>query len=170
MAIIAGIGFSFYFISTNMIDGIYENALSADKNLLSIAGIPSLAGLSKGEVQSKIDEQIQRYHSVLNSKSRILSYMKDFIEGVGKFHSTIQAVNSVYKKIGGRVSLSYLHYKTKSASTLQMIQFVPEGDNVLDLEKVLFKKLGYKIQMNKVQTSNWYKTSSEFVMISKGEL
>ena len=165
---IVGVGFSFYFVSTKMIDGIYENALSADKNLLSIAGISSLTDLSKGEVQSKIDEQIQRYSNILNSQSRTLSYMKNFAKGVEDFHSIIQAVNNVYKKIDRKVSFSYLCYKTGSASPLQIIQFTPKDDNILSLEKELFDKLGYKFQMSKPTTSNWYKTSSESIIISRG--
>ena len=165
---IVGVGFSFYFISTKMIDGIYENALSADKNLLSIAGVSSLTELSKGEIQLKIDEQIRRYSSILNSQSRTLSYMKDFAKGVEDFHSTIQAVNDVYKEIDGKTSFSYLHYETKSASPLQITQFIPKDDNILNLEKKLFNKLGYKIQINKSTTSNWYKTSSESILISRG--
>ncbi len=168
MAIIVGVGFSFYFVSTNMIDGIYENALSADKKLFSIAGISSLTDLSKGEVQSKIDEQIQQYSNILNSQSRTLSYMKDFAKGVEKFHSTMQAMNNVYKKIDGKASLSYLHYNTKSASTLQIIQFTSKNGGTLSLEKELFDKLGYKVQMNKSAASSWYKTSSESISISRG--
>ncbi len=165
---IVGVGFSFYFISTKMIDGIYENALSADKNLLSVAGISSLTDMSKGEIQLKIDDQIQRYSGILNSQSRTLSYMKDFAKGVEDFHSTIQAINDVYKKIDGKTSFSYLHYETKSASPLQITQFIPKDDNILNLEKKLFDELGYKIQINKSTTSNWYKTSSESILISRG--
>lgn len=164
-----GIGFLLYFVGENMINSLYQSALSADDKLLAIAGISSFSGVSKSEIQSRVDEQIQRYTNLLNSQSHTLFSIKDNLENVENFHSILMALNSVTNKVSGKVSFSYLRYVEKSATPLFFIQFRTEkSTDVLAIEKKVFEGFGYKIHVEKSQKSNWYKAFNDAVSVLRG--
>ncbi len=169
MGIILLLGFSFYFVSSKMMDKIYANALSADQNLLNAAGISSFSALSKEDIQRRIDDQIARYSTLLNSKSRVLSYMKDTLEGVNDFHYTFYSVQNVFEKFKGQISLATLEYSTASSTPIEMVQFGLEDSSVPLEEKSYFEKLGYKVQLVENAGSKWYKTKSEKIYLFRRE-
>ncbi|GEM_PF-1340902 len=169
MGIILLLGFSFYFVSSKMMDKIYANALSADQNLLNAAGISSFSALSKEDIQRRIDDQIARYSTLLNSKSRVLSYMKDTLEGVNDFHYTFYSVQNVFEKFKSQISLATLEYSTASSTPIEMVQFGLEDSSVPLEEKSYFEKLGYKVQLVENAGSKWYKTKSEKIYLFRRE-
>ncbi|WP_156097001.1 hypothetical protein [Mesoaciditoga lauensis] len=161
------IGFSFYFISTKMIDGIYASSLSADKNLLNAAGVSSFSNLSKEDMQRRIDEQIERYSTLLNSKSRTLSYIKDTLQNVDNFHFTFYSLQNVLGELKGQISLSYLEYSTNPSTPLEIIQFTLENSDTVSKELSYFKSVGFSAQVT-IGKSKWYKTTSEKIYLSRG--
>ncbi len=169
IGLVVGIGLLFYFIGESVINNLYQNALSADDKLLSIAGISSFSSVPKSEIQSRVDEQIQRYTNLLNSQSHMLFSIKNGLENVEKFHSILTALNFVTNEISGKISFSYLRYVEKSATPLFFIQFrTEENSNVLATEKKIFESLGYKVYIEKSQASNWYKASNDIVSVLRG--
>ncbi|WP_456398944.1 hypothetical protein [Mesoaciditoga sp.] len=161
-------GFSFYAVSAKMIDRIYASSLSSDQKLLNAIGISSFSSLSKDEIQRRIDNQIERYSTLLNSKARTLSYMKDTLQNVNDFHFTFYSIQNVLKKMKGQVSISQLEYSTKSASRLEMEQFSLEKSGAFKEEEKYFKELGLDLQEVKNGTSKWYKTVNvKFYLRSK---
>jgi hypothetical protein len=166
--VILAIGFSFYFVSVRMIDGIYASSLSGDQKLLNAIGISSFSSLSEEEIQRRVDDQIRKYSTLLNSKSRTLSYMKSTLQNVNDFHFSFYALQDVLEKMKGELSLSYLAYSTKASSSIEMVQFALENSDAFEKEKEYFEKYGIKLQQVENAKSKWYKTVSEKVYLSRG--
>ncbi len=169
MGLIVGIGIAFYFVGETVINNLYQSALAADEKLLSICGISSISGVPKSVIQSRVDEQITNYTNFLNTQSHILFSIKNDLENVENFHSFLIAFDSLSNKVYKKISLSYLRYSGKSATPLYFVQFrADNNERVLSVERKIFNNLGYKIQIEKSQTSSWYKASNDVVSILRG--
>ncbi len=150
-----------------MIKDIYASSLSADKNLLNAVGVSSFESLSWDDIQNRIDTQIARYTSSLNARSRTLFSLKETLQNVNDFHKTLYSLQSVFARLDGSVSLSYLKYSFKGATPLEIGEFMLKKDSqvVINEEKKLFKELDYEVNFTESKKPEWYKTTSRILYL-----
>ncbi len=163
MAIIIGVGVSFYAISTKMIRDIYASSLSADRNLLNAMGVSSFETVSWNDIQNRIDEQIAKYTNSLNIKSSILLSMKETLQSVDDFHRTVYSLQNVFQTLNGALSISYFGYDFKGSTPLEISEFMlkENAQKIVEEEKRIFEKSGYEAVFVKNPQSQWYKTTKE---------
>ncbi|MGC8545250.1 hypothetical protein [Athalassotoga sp.] len=162
MAVIIGVGFLSYELIDVFVNDLYTHAISADRNLLENAGI-SLS-MSKGQIQNRLDEVIKNYSNNLNVQSQLLLKMKDDLNEVNKFHSSIDVLD----KISGQstFTVSALSYLSNSATLLTFNQISLSDDStILDLERQIIENSGYTFSISYPQSQNWYKASEEIISV-----
>jgi hypothetical protein len=142
------------------------HALSADSALLGKVGI-SISTLSQSQVQKRLDNVIQSYSNTLNSQSQLLFQIKDTLNGVNKFHSTVALLNELGTTIGSKVSISSLNYKSISSTFLSFEQVQSADDSTsLNLEKKVIESSGHTFALSNSEDQNWYRVSNESISVS----
>jgi hypothetical protein len=162
MVVIISIGFLSYEFIGVFINDLYIHAISADRNLLENAGI-SLS-MSKGQIQSRLDEVIKNYSNNLNIQSQLLLKMKDDLNETNKFHSSIDILD----KISGQptFTVSELSYAGNSATLLTFHQIsISDDSTILDLEQQIIENSGYTFSISSPQSQNWYKANEKIISV-----
>lgn len=166
LAVIFGVGLASYEGIDFFVRGLYVHALSADSTLLGKVGI-SISTLSQSQVQKRLDNVIQSYSNTLNSQSQLLFQIKDTLNGVNKFHSTVALLNELGTTIGSKVSISSLNYKSISSTFLSFEQVQSADDSTsLNLEKKVIESSGYTFALSNSEDQNWYRASNESISVS----
>ncbi len=167
IAIILGVGFISYEGITFFINGLYSQALSADKSLLEKVGI-SLSNSSQAAVQMKLDNVIQSYSNMMSVQSQTLYQVKEMLNGVNKFHSMISFFNDLTSNVSNDISISDLSYTSNSSTLVKFSQFRRSGNSTtLILEEKAIEGSGYTFSVSSSNNQSWYKAYNETISVGE---